>query len=323
MSIPTIAPESPDLHLVFNWDEGDLCLLTVYAFSEAESKPEIRVSIAYYRGFQKRPSLSPVAFGTRAIDPNLDLSNCSAAEAKAILVTPKTVVKEIEDSIAGKVSEAHFQECAFDPSLKAANPAAFTDGEDQVRSQSTGSKGWTPDQDSERPQPATDRDKIYGGLNPTNPGIHVVGPKPRGPREDAPWWVLDQDKFAEFLEHLRDEREPVKLIDSESGQRIPTESVLAVALDQIILREFYLLGSEDQDIFTDYGDEFAREQARQRRTQSVAAVKKRRQRLVHQGNAIYGETKPNVVPISQRQAPASKRRFGGLVGRFYENFLFD
>jgi hypothetical protein len=86
----------------------------------------------------------------------------------------------------------------------------------------------------------------------------------QGPRNDTPWWFLDR------------------------GADIR-------GLDYGILYSYYIGRLEDAEIFDHYAVDFSMEPGRQRGgTSSVEATKKRRERLVKAGNALYGEHPANI-----------------------------
>lgn len=244
---------------------------------------------------------------------NLDLSKCSPEDVAKFLSTPKRVFEEINDAISGKFTD---QDVRFDDPehpVAGVNPVAYTRGDDwqqdvvetgsaattnAPRSRHTGSKPWTSDGGGDT-TPVTPVDELLNGLSSNNPGFEFF-PIPREvcrQRKDAPWWIVDEQKFNDF-------------IISQGKSK---------ALDRAILYDYYMLGSQDEVIFSTYKAFFAKETGRQRRTgtSSAGAVKKRRQRLVKAGNAFHGAEPPK--PISQplkSPGPGKQRAFSGLVGRY-------
>lgn len=315
---------NPDLHLVFDWEwaekeQKDICLLKVYSVSE---QGETLKSQAYYVGFQAKPPHNPERYGSstrpRYIDPNLDLSACSPEQAQAVIATPEALVQEIKDAVSGKFTDAdvHFDNGKVVPGV---NPAAYMRDEGWENKavehgqkvlnetvvphrRSTGSRGWTPDEDGYLEPTNIISDK----LNQDGETVPVREGK-SGPRRDAPWWVLDAEVFDKFLE--AHQKGPILINDSGSRLRDISEG-----LDTVILRNYYIRGDEDQEIFEDFKEQFPKEANRQRRTASVAALKKRRQRLVLDGNEMFGKVR-NVIPISKPRFTSKKRLFIGVAGR--------
>lgn len=296
-------PGAPDLHLVFHW-EDDLCFLSIFP---SENGRPVR---AYYRGFQKKPPSRAEALGrSRNVDMNLDLSKCSAEDAAKVLSSPKRVFKEIEDAVSGKFTDkdVHFHDAEHP--VTGADPVAYTRSDDWQRSavetgpevfkeqkapssRHTGSKAWTSDGDGDITS-VTPLNELLNGCLTNNPGFELekIPRETCRPRKDAPRWVVDEQKFNKFVVSQGD----------------------SAALDRAILYDYYMIGSTDEEVFTAYKAFFTKEEGRQRRTSSVGAVKKRRQRLVDAGNAFYAEAKSVSEP--RGQARPVKRAFPGLVGR--------
>jgi hypothetical protein len=291
---------APDLHLVFQW-EDELCFLSIFP---SEIAQPIR---AYYVGFGKHPRSAAVSLGaSRNFDMNRDISHCSPELVAQVLSTPKRIFTEIRDAKSGKFTDKHVRFDDPEHPVMGTNPIEYTRGDDwqknavetgpnvfkeknATRSRHTGSKPYMPDANGD----ITSVTQLNELLSNGNPGVELekIPREACRQRKDAPRWVIDEQKFNKFIVSQGD----------------------SAALDRGILYDYYMIGSTDEDVFTAYKAFFAKEEGRQRRTSSVGAVKKRRQRLVEAGNAFYAEAKP----VSERrgQSRPDKRAFLGLVGR--------
>ena len=128
-------------------------------------------------------------------------------------------------------------------------------------------------------------DRVFGGRSGGETGISVTTEGSDNPRESTPWWILKDDAYRKFLMQISTWRPRTKMDLNELND---AELCQVAGLDDTILREFYLYRFEDADIFQQHKEEFLTEIDRQRRTPSVKAVAKRRERLVKLGNEICG-----------------------------------
>lgn len=114
-------------------------------------------------------------------------------------------------------------------------------------------------------------------------------PVGNGHRDDTPAWLLDERCLPILLVRLALKKMKLGARMIEGKGVIPPLQyrVTAAGLDYQILYWYYRLRHEDSEIFERFEDEFREEKGKQRITSSAEAVKKRRERLVKAGNAIF------------------------------------
>jgi hypothetical protein len=168
-----------------------------------------------------------------------------------------------------------FQEYAFDPGLRGIDPKTAYDGDGKSSSKPKGPTSASGDPDgNDKRVPA---------------GLSVITIKAETPRQRIPWWIRDETVFNEFLLSLINDAVAENEVHILTGRELRD----AAGLDYKILYEFYFAAQEDEQIFERHKEDFKKETGRQRRTSSIAAVKKRRQRLIEQGQEMYGsEARP-------------------------------
>ena len=170
-----------------------------------------------------------------------------------------------------------FQEYAFDPALKGADPNADEHGNMRIVRKPNGASSRVGDPDEQG---------NLGKILAKTTGHHVTTVRQEpGKRTRIPWWISSGKAFEEFLLRLINEDVP----EDEYKVLKPRELRDAAGLDFNILYEFYIGGREDYEIFDTHVEEFKREAGRQRITSSVAAVTKRRQRSVEKGSQMFGK----------------------------------
>jgi hypothetical protein len=178
---------------------------------------------------------------------------------------------------------ARFQEYAFDPTLRGADPKAAY--EKNWRFMKSLRKPGAPSSKAGDPY-----DSNQAVILANTPGHHVITVcQEPGMRTRIPWWIQSEKAFEEFLLHLINVDVPEEQYKLLKGRELHD----AAGLDFCILYEFYIGSREDVEIFDNHVKEFKREVGRQRITSSASAVTKRRQRLVERGNTIFGkESRP-------------------------------
>jgi hypothetical protein len=171
-----------------------------------------------------------------------------------------------------------FQQHAFDPKLRGVDPRKAYD------------KRWDSLSSEIRPTgPSSREGDSYqtSQINPDDPGLglRMVVIREEGMRARIPWWIEDDHAFEEFLLHLVNQDKSGDEYRILKGRELRR----AAGLDFNVLYEFYFSSHEDCEIFDRHEEEFKREKGRQRITSSIDALKKRRQRLVETGNAMFGK----------------------------------
>jgi hypothetical protein len=104
-------------------------------------------------------------------------------------------------------------------------------------------------------------------------------------RPESPAWVKAKDLLVTFIKSWLGTRECQDL----EQEKVP----LWAALDYVILTEYYLQYSTDEDIYEKYEHRLREEAGGKKRwTSSVNALKNRRLRLVKEGNAMFRANGP-------------------------------
>jgi hypothetical protein len=191
---------------------------------------------------------------------------------------PPPSLEQFDPERSYRETLVRFQQHAFDPKLRGVDPRKAYD------------KRWDSLSSELKPTgPSSREGDPYktSQINSDDPGLglRMVVMREEGMRLRIPWWIEDDHAFEEFLLHLVNQDKP----DDEYRVLKGRELRQAAGLDFNILYEFYFSGREDYEIFDMHEEEFKREKGRQRITSSIDAVKKRRQRLVETGNAMFGK----------------------------------
>jgi hypothetical protein len=180
----------------------------------------------------------------------------------------------------------HFQDSTFDPDLgKGRNPHAFA-GERREK--------------VDCPSPAQLRlNEVAQAFNGSGFTVGKMRESDTAARRKTPWWFRDQAALKEFIKHI--------------GSGRPRNSV---ALDYVILEDYFLLRLSDEDIFLRYRTELQQATAGKRWTSSVNALKNRRIRLIQRGEELFGKTQiedPHSQTKTLQTAPSETERLKMIV----------